>query len=656
MQTPNNSASLNTPPKPPMAATPGPIPGQVVPLANQQRMATEVTSTVGVERQQYGEGVLLHRVVPPLTTTKSISDSQEKLLDIKLYGRLVWHWLWLIILCTVVAGIGGYVFSILSVPIYQASSTILIDQARNSGTSYQDLLSSERIARTYAELMQRETTMEKVAARFNVDLAVLEDVLTDISVTPLRDTQLIRVVIEGVSPQFVTAVADTLPQVFIEEIGEVQTQRFDESKRNLEGQLNTLSGEIELHQIAIDEIGQSRTADEEIRLGQLRNELVQYQNSYANILRSYEELRLTEVQSVDSIVVVSPAKLPENPIRPQLLLNTLILAVIGGSLALGTIFLIDYLDDRIKSPHDLHAVVNTPILGTIARMQREQGGFLRKGEMSREEGLIAEREPRHPVTEAYRSLRTNLQFSNVDETLHSFLVTSATPGEGKTTTASNIAVVLAQSGRSIILVDADIRKPQQHKIFGQSKIPGLTDALLAGDAPLEFFLRETTVPNLRILAAGKDAPNPAELLGSQRMNSLIAQLRELADVVVFDAPPLLAVTDAQVLAKQTQGVLLVVNTEKTPRAMVARAVESLERTNVRLFGAVLNRLARSARSYYYYYDSYAYSYEDDDSDNKPPRANRRWGKTNKETKSDRVKGDQAEASGLAPAFFDGKVA
>jgi len=657
VQTPNNSASSNNPltqPIPNAASASQAV--QLIPMANGQLVATEVASTVGARGQQSREGIFLHSAPSAISTTRSMSHPQEQLLDLKVYGRLIWHWLWLIVLCTIVAGIGGYVFSILSVPIYQASSTVLIDQARNSGASYQDLLSSERIARTYAELMQRETTMEKVAARFNVDLAILEDVLTDISVTPLRDTQLIRVVIEGVSPQFVTAVADTLPQVFIEEISEVQTQRFDESKRNLEAQLNTLSGEIELHQIAIDEIGQSRTADEEVRLGQLRNELVQYQSSYANVLRSYEELRLTEVQSVDSIVIVSPAKLPEDPIRPQLLLNTLILAVIGGSLALGTIFLIDYLDDRIKSPHDLHSIVNTPILGTIARMQREEGSFLRKGELKREEGLIAEREPRHPVTEAYRSLRTNLQFSNVDESLQSLLVTSATPGEGKTTTASNIAVVLAQSGRSVILVDADIRKPQQHKIFGQSKIPGLTDALVAADAPLDFFLRETTVSNLRILAAGKDAPNPAELLGSQRMNTLVAQLREIADVVVFDAPPLLAVTDAQVLAKQTQGVLLVINTEKTPRAMVARAVESLERTNVRLFGAVLNRLARSARSYYYYYDSYAYYYEDDDSDPKPPRANRRWGKGDKKMEHSSVEGDKVENPTLAPAFFDGKVA
>jgi capsular exopolysaccharide synthesis family protein len=283
-------------------------------------------------------------------------------------------------------------------------------------------------------------------------------------------------------------------------------------------------------------------------------------------------------------------------------------------------------------------------------MQREQGRRLGGGELNREEGLIAALQPRHPITEAYRSLRTNLQFSSIDDSLHSFLVTSATPGEGKTTTAANIAVVIAQSGRSVLLIDADIRKPQQHKIFDQPKVPGLTDALVAGDAPLDLFIRETNVPNLQLLTAGKDAPNPAELLGSHRMQQLVNQLQERVDVLIFDAPPLLAVTDAQILAKHSQGVLLVINTEKTPRAMVARAVESLERANARLFGTVLNRLARSARSYYYYYDAYSYYYEDgDNNDKKAPRSAKRG-------KKEPVVSAKGGVQGLTPALFEPQIA
>lgn len=580
------------------------------------------------------------------STPSVMGHSADKLLDLKVYARLIWQWAWLIVLCTLLAGTGAYVFSILSVPVYQASTTLLIDQARNPNASYQDLLSSERIARTYAELMRRDTTLAEVASEFGVEPEIFDDVLTDISVTPLRDTQLIQVVIEGISPEFVAAVADTLPIVFISEINDVQTQRFDESRRSLEQQLATLSSQIELNQIEIDEIGQSNTAGEELRLGQLRNELAQYQSSYANVLRSYEELRLTEVQSMDSVVVVERAKIPTDPIGPRVLLNTLIVAIIGGALALGVVFLLDYLDDRIKSPHDLYGIVNTPILGTIARMQREGNRLMKNNEIDREDGLISASQPRHPITEAYRSLRTNLQFSSVDDSLQSMLVTSATPGEGKTTTAANIAVVIAQSGKSVLLIDADIRKPQQHKIFEQPKTPGLTDALLAADAPLELFIRDTSVDQLRILTAGKNAPNPAELLGSQRMQQLVEQLQTQADVLIFDAPPLLAVTDAQVLSRHVQGVLMVVNTEKTPKAMVARAVESLERANAKLFGVVLNRMARSARSYYYYYDSYSYYYENDDDGDKSSKT-----KTPK-AKEKTAKRFGSGVQGLSPSLFD----
>ena len=558
-------------------------------------------------------------------------NTPTQLFDLKVYARLIWHWSWLLVLATVVAAVGAYLFSIFSVPIYQASTTILIDQARNASATYQDLLSSERIARTYAELMLRETTMVKVATEFDIDPAILDDVLTGITVTPVRDTQLIKVVIEGTSPEFVAAVADMLPTVFIAEIRQVQTQRFDESRKSLQEQLSTLSNQVELQQVAINEIGTSNTAEEEVRLGELRNQLAQYQSSYTNVLRSYEELRLTEVQSMDSIVVVEQAKTPKQPIRPRILLNTLIVALMGLALALGAVFLIEYLDDRIKTPDDLKGVVSSPILGAIARIPQHNGRLKQRGDLDRAEGLITALQPRHPITEAYRSLRTNLQFSSVDATLHSLLVTSATPGEGKTTTAANLAVVLAQSGLTVLLVDADIRKPQQHKVFQVPKSPGLTDALLAGEAPPDLFIRQTMVPNLRILTSGKEAPNPAELLGSQRMHQLIETLRQQVDMIIFDAPPLLAVTDAQVLARETQGVLLVINTEKTPRAMIARAAESLQRANAHLFGTVLNRLARSPRSYYYYYDSYSYYYDEEKDPDNTPKKGRRQRKQEKQS-------------------------
>ena len=557
------------------------------------------------------------------STEQSINLFPE--LDLKVYFRILWQWAWLIILCAMLAAGAAYTASIFSIPIYQASTTLLVDEARDPTANYQDLLVSERIARTYAELMKRPTTLAQVAAKFGVEAGVLNNAITEITVTPIRDTQLIKVTVEGISPELVAAVADTLPEVFIIDINSVQTQRFAASKTNLEQQMSELSSQIELQQVEIDNIGDAKTPADALRLGQLQNELSQTKNSYANILRSYEELRLTEVQSVDSIVVVEKARIPGAAISPRPLVNTLLAAIVGAMLALGIVFLIEYLDDRIKTPQDLLSILNTPILGTIARLPQQGKRRQQDTQTNRQTSLITSLEPRHPVTEAYRSLRTNLQFSSVDETLRSLLVTSATPGEGKTTTAANLAVVFAQAGHSVILVDADIRKPQQHKIFDLPKSPGITEALVSNNTPTSFFLRETQVPNLRILTSGKDAPNPAELLGSNRMKQLLQELQQEADFLVVDAPPLLAVTDAQVLANTADGVLLVVNTEKTPRAMVARGAEAILRANGRILGVVLNRLANSARGYYYYYDSYAYYYNDEDGDDSNSKPKRKGG-------------------------------
>ena len=531
-------------------------------------------------------------------------------LDLKVYARLLWHWAWLVILCTLVAAAVAYGISSVTTPIYQASTTLLINQARNpTGADMQDLMLSERIGRTYAELMKRSPILAKVAEEFEVEPAVLQSAITQISVTSVRDTQLLQLSIEGTSPEVVASVAEALPRVFIEDLKSVQSERFAESKNNLQRELDTLSNEIEVTQVAIQAINDAPTAEEAVELGRLRNALTQYQNNYANLLQSYENIRLTEVQSSDSIAVVEPAQIPTQPIRPRALTNTLLAAIVGAMLALGIIFLIEYLDDRVKTPQDLYSIVDLAVLGSIARIatQEKKGLGKRKARLTAEETLVSSIQPRHPITEAYRGIRTNLQYSSVDTNLTSLLITSATPGEGKTTTAANLAIVLAQSGRSVILVDADMRKPRQHTLFELPQSPGLTDAIVASHTPPTRYVRATNVPNLSLLTSGKVPPNPAELLGSQRMQQLIAQLHEQAEMIIFDAPPVLAVTDAQVLANQVNGVVLIIDSEQTSRATVARAVEALARTNANLLGAVLNRLVRSPRGYYQY-DQYSAYY------------------------------------------------
>jgi len=199
--------------------------------------------------------------------------------------------------------------------------------------------------------------------------------------------------------------------------------------------------------------------------------------------------------------------------------------------------------------------------------------------------LITLTDPRSPVSEAYRTLRTNLSFSSLDEPIRTLVVTSAAPEEGKSTTIANLAVTMAQGGKKTILVDCDLRRPTLHEIFNLPAEPGLTNLLLEDRD--QQLVHDTEVEGLQVLTSGPLPPNPADLLGSQKIDQIISQLASSADIVLFDAPPVIAVTDATVLGSKVNGVLLVINAGKTRREHAARARELLDRANVRIIGAAL---------------------------------------------------------------------
>jgi len=212
--------------------------------------------------------------------------------------------------------------------------------------------------------------------------------------------------------------------------------------------------------------------------------------------------------------------------------------------------------------------------------------------------LITLTDPRSPVSEAYRTLRTNLSFSSLDEPIRTLVVTSPAPDEGKSTTVANLAVTMAQGGRKTILVDCDLRRPALHTLFDCQSEPGLTNLLL--DENGQPALQQTSVEGLQLLASGPLPPNPADMLGSQKIDKVIGALIEMADVVLFDAPPVIAVTDAAVLGAKVDGVLLVVSAGKTRREHAERAKEMLERANVRIVGAALTNAPGDASIGGYY--------------------------------------------------------
>lgn len=214
--------------------------------------------------------------------------------------------------------------------------------------------------------------------------------------------------------------------------------------------------------------------------------------------------------------------------------------------------------------------------------------------------LITKLNPRSPIAEQYRTIRTNLQFASVDEELKTMLVTSPGPGAGKSITTANLAVVYAQQGKKVLLIDADMRKPTVHYTFRLDNLHGLS-SILVGEESVEEAVSTTDIDNLDIIPCGPIPPNPSELLGSRKMRTLLHEAGMVYDLIIFDTPPVLAVTDAQILANIVDGSLLVVRSKETENEAAIKAKEALEPAKAKLLGAVLNDREKKASNYYYYY-------------------------------------------------------
>jgi capsular exopolysaccharide synthesis family protein len=297
--------------------------------------------------------------------------------------------------------------------------------------------------------------------------------------------------------------------------------------------------------------------------------------------------------------VVAPATLPPSPSSPNTVLNIAAGFFVALALGVGLAFLRERLDDRLRGRGDLEDKAGVPVMAVIPTVPR-----WKKKEETR---LVAQEEPKSAVSEAYRTLRTSILFSSAQRGLKTIMVTSAVAGEGKTTTAANLAVVLADAKKRVILVSADLRKPRVHKFFGLKNDVGLAN-VLAGEVPPWEALRDQGIENLRILPGGPIPARPAELLQSERMGEVMAQLREVADFVVLDSAPVLLVADATAVAPLVDGVLLVADSDTTTRGMIAHVREQLEQVDAPLIGAVFNNFDPSKPGAYRYRYGYGYGY------------------------------------------------
>ncbi len=591
-------------------------------------------------------------------------------IEILEYWRIGRKYLWLFVL---MAGLSMVTtgFYTRSQPLRYSSTTTLFlnPAAMNPLLPFQSTKTVASMANTYAEFMRTHSFASLVVKQAGVPLSE-GDVLNGITTILVGDTQFFRITAITDDEQTAQALAATAAKVLIAENtarqraeqGQIndqinpspERQQLLDLTQSLQEDMIFYQDEIKRLQGQIADLRYMPASDAvDKRIVGLQQTLTGLQTSRTGTLSALTQAQgtlntATVVPGMDTAVVVDAA--PLGAMMPMNLGRNMLLALaLGLTVAAGIAFALEYLDYTVKTPEALETAYGIPTQGAISSIKGQ------RGKRSYANTLITLLDPHSPTAEAFRSLRTSVQMAGMGGSLRSLLITSAGPGEGKSFIAANLAISLAQNGSRVILVDADLRKPQQHNIFGISRETGLSSLIVTPEqrthsregghhpqiAPSSGSLPNTAatsewvrsedvtsclqsgpVPNLRLLVCGPTPPNPAELLGSARAAQVMDLLAQQADIVIYDSPPAATVTDAVVLAARVDGVLHVVRAGKTRINMIRRCRVMLEQVGGQILGPVLNDVQRSNLGYYGYY-SYGYYHERDkqqrDHDDLPAR-------------------------------------
>ena len=480
--------------------------------------------------------------------------------ELHVYVSTVRQQKWLIAAVTALVLAVVMIRSYLQTPEYQSQARVLLRSTTGAFFNMQtesELVTSGPVANTVAESLD-----------FEGDPSVL---LGGLSAGVSTDTEILVISYTAQDPEEAQQRAQGFAEGYLDYRVDQARREASATTKRLAEQVATLNERITT---LTEQIGETTSPARRSTLQTQINTLV----SQLALLET-QRTQLPTPGDTEIGQIVQPASYPAVPYTPNHMQNAVLGLFFGLILGFGVALLRERLDDRLRGRRDLETYLGRPVLAMIPQVTS-----WRKG---KEAMVVTISEPHSVVSEAYKSLRTSTLFVATNRGLKVLLITGPHPGEGKTVTMANLGVALAHADRRVIIVSADLRKPRLHEFFGLDNDRGVT-TVLAGETPLVDALQRVGVDKLRVLTSGPPPSNPAEVLGSEAMGQLVAQLRELADVVIIDAPPVLGVADALIVAPLADGVIFVTDPGKSSRSSVAHAVQELEQIDVPILGSVLN--------------------------------------------------------------------
>ena len=501
-------------------------------------------------------------------------------------------WWWLVAASTLIAAI----FSSLSVlrqpAIYQARTTLMIGTTiTNPNPSSNELFLGQQLAAAYADLANREIVRN--ATKNSLGMSQLPEYFAQ----ALPNTQLIAITVNDIDPERAQIVANELAAQMIH-LSPVSGQSDERVRQDfVRERLNSLEVQIQETEVEIEKLQEElantfsaqQINNKQDQIASLQSKLSTMENNYGLLLSN------TQQGAINTLTIIASAELPSRPMGSLKGLTILLAAAAGFVLAAGTAYLLEYLDDSLKSPDTVMNLFSAPILGRIF----EQADGIN------ENRLYDADDSNHPLTEPFRALRTEIDLAEMGQRLKTILVTSPDSGDGKTSVAVNLALSISQRGKKVFLLDADLRKPKIHKLFGLANDEGLADVVFAR-AVFDWRIGIKEVKQISVLTAGNKPADPAELLSSEKMALFLTELKEVADVVIIDGPPLF-VPDAMILASKVDGVLMVVRPAHTRQSLAKASMEHIKLVGAKVVGVVLNRIPLRGADYYAG-KSYLYTY------------------------------------------------